>query len=158
MVFDMTCARLFSILSAQLGASVPGALLSARASFDSVMALILLTAVSTLILKSFGFKGAMLVAVLAAVTLISSYGDALREVSSVFSILSSDSDVSEYVNAALKVAGISYLSGISADICREIGETGAAKTVSVVTKLELILLSVPYVKEILNALISLLNS
>ena len=146
------------LLTVKTGGTDICALLSVSVGFDSVMALILLSAAAVLILKSFGFRGAPLVTVLLGVTLLSEYTELFGEISSVFSSLESAENVSEYVSAALKVVGISYLSGISADICREIGETGAAKIISVVTRLELVLFSLPYVKEILSSLLSLLGT
>ena len=126
-------------------------------SFDSVMAVLLLSMAAVVILKSFGFRGAPLVAILVTLVAISLYEGAISEIYGVFSYLGELSESEEYVNAALKVVGISYLSGISADVCREMGEGGIAKTVSLVTKLELLALCVPYIKEILAALLSLMQ-
>ena len=126
--------------------------------YNAALGTLLVCAASVLILKSFGFRGAPLVTVIAVITLISGYGNALLGVSDVFSELGAFSGLSEYVSAALKVVGISYLSGISSELCREIGEGGLAKAISTVTKLELVLLSLPYVKQILSSVLSLLDS
>lgn len=133
-------------------------LLRISVSFDSVLACLLLTAVSVLILKSFGFRGAPLVSVIAIVCIASYYSEALVSVGSLFGELSDTAEVGKYVSGALKIVGISYLSGLSRDVCIEIGESGIAKAVSVVTKLELLLLTVPYIKEILSSLLLLLSS
>ena len=134
------------------------ALLRVSVSFDGVIAFLLLAAVSVLILKSFGFRGAPLVSVIAIVSLVSYYSEALLSVSSLFGELSDTAEVGGYVSAALKIVGISYLSGISRDVCLEIGESGIARAVSVVTKLELVLVTVPFIKEILSSLLLLLSS
>lgn len=128
---------------------------SAASGFGSMMALLLLAAACVLILKNFGFRGAPLVAAVVSVSALSSYESAFSEIFGVFGYLAEVSEAGEYVAAALKVVGISYLSGISCDVCREIGESGIARTVSLITRLEVILVCLPYVKEILSSLVSL---
>ena len=123
--------------------------------FDSVMAMLLLSSATVLILKSFGFRGAPLVAVIVILSVLSLYESALVEMAGLFSYLGELSSGGEYIGTALKVVGISYLSGVSTDICREIGEGGIAKCISLVTKLELLTISAPYVKEILESLLAL---
>lgn len=123
--------------------------------FDSVMAMLLLSSATVLILKSFGFRGAPLVAVIVMLSVLSLYEGALVEMAGLFSYLGELSSGGEYIGTALKVVGISYLSGVSTDICREIGEGGIAKCISLVTKLELLTISAPYVKEILESLLAL---
>ena len=148
----------FSVLYSDSVSPPCAPLLRISVSFDGALAFLLLAAVSVLVLKSFGFRGAPLVSVIAIVSLVSYYSEALLSVSSLFGELSDTAEVGGYVSAALKIVGISYLSGISRDVCLEIGESGIAKAVSVVTRLELILLTVPYIKEILSALLLLLSS
>ena len=134
-----------------------GALLLATPRFDSAMAVLLLALASVVILKSFGFRGAPVVTVLALVVALSSYSALFSEISDTFSYIEGLSDVREYVSAVIKVVGISYLSGICSDVAREMGESGCAKAISVITKLELVLLSLPYIKQILFSVFSLLE-
>ena len=122
--------------------------------YNSVLGLLLLSAVSVLILKTFGFKGAPLVAIVAVTAALSHYKDVFSEISAVFSYIGDEFDSSEYISGAFKVVGISYLAGISSDCLREIGENGIAKCVGVVTKLELVVISLPYIKEILSSALS----
>ena len=126
--------------------------------FESVMALLLLSSSSVLILKSFGFRGAPLVGVIAALVAISSYASLLGEVSGIISELGAASGAGEYVRAALKVVGISYLSGISRDTVSELGESGIARCIGVITRLELLSVSAPFIKEMLSSLLSLMES
>lgn len=146
--------RFFAMAELCLGQSF-GLELQASGGFSSALGILLLGAVSALILKCFGFRGAPLVGVAALLLAVSCYGEALGEIFGIFSYLSDSSGASEYVSAALKVVGISYLSGISIDVCREIGEGGIAKGIALLTRLELILLSLPYIKEILSSVSSL---
>lgn len=126
--------------------------------FESVMALLLLGAASVLLLKSFGFRAAPLVAVIVMLTAVSLYEPALRESGEAVAYLGELSGAKEYTRAALKVVGVSYLSGISRDVVTELGEGGIAKGISLVTRLELLFISLPFIKEMLSALISLMES
>ncbi len=59
-------------------------------------------------------------------------------------------DASDAVSVAVKALGLSYLFGISADICRELGEQGIAKCVEVVGRVEIISLALPYFRQIIE--------
>ena len=126
-------------------------------SFESVMALLLIGCASVLLLKSFGFRAAPLVAVIVMLTAVSVYEPALRESGEVVAYLGELSGAKEYTSAALKVVGVSYLSGISRDVVTELGESGIAKSISLVTRLELLFISLPFIKEMLSALVSLME-
>jgi hypothetical protein len=128
------------------------------ASFESVMALMLVGTASVLVLSSFGSRAAPLVAVMVTLVAISLYEPAIREGGELISYLGELSGAKEYTRAALKVIGVSFLSGISKDVLTELGEVGIARSISLVTRLELFLISLPFVKEMLTALLSLLES
>ncbi len=70
--------------------------------------------------------------------------DFLRELGGV-------SGVSTYVTVLLKALGLAVLTQCCADICRECGEGGVAGGVELVGKLEILLLSLPLIREILEA-------
>ena len=57
----------------------------------------------------------------------------------------------------MKVVGIGYLGGISSDVCKEIGEAGVAKGISVAARLEILLISLPFVKDLLELSVSLIG-
>ena len=123
--------------------------------FDTALALLFLGAVSVFVLKSFGFRGAPIVALVSAISVLSLYEPALRESSELITYLGEVSGARDYTRAALKVVGVSYLSGISRDIVTELGEGGIAKCISLVTRLELLFISLPFIKEMLATAISL---
>jgi len=123
--------------------------------FTTVLGLLLLAAVSALILKVFGFRGAPLIAVIGGIVSLLYYSRAFSEMLELFSYIGSEADVGGCVTDAAKVVGISYLSGISSDTVREMGESGIARCIGIVTKLELTLLAMPYIKEMLSLCLSL---
>ncbi len=70
--------------------------------------------------------------------------DFLRELGAV-------AGISTYVTLLLKALGLAVLTQCCADICRECGEGGVASGVELVGKLEILLLSLPLIREILAA-------
>lgn len=125
--------------------------------FVGICVTVLLVAALSLILKVFGFKGAPVFAVLAFCALLSSFTDKINNAFSVFSDFSSIADISVYTEACMKVIGIGYLAGVSGDVCREIGENGAAKCINIFAKLELIAVCTPFMKELFESVISLVG-
>jgi stage III sporulation protein AD len=71
--------------------------------------------------------------------------------------IASGADLSEPVSVILKIIGLGYLFGISADICRELGEGGIAKALEVAGRVEIILLSVPDLIKTLNLGVGLIE-
>lgn len=168
MVFDMHLVRIFALNfrtcpTSFVSTLYSGILMNAgtrtegMGSFSSTLGVLMLAAVSVLILKSFGFRGAPLVAAVGIAAALSLYGSSFSEIFGTFSYLGGIADISGYLTSLVKVVGISYLAGISMDICREIGEGGVAKCISLITKLELILIALPYIEEIFDTVLSLLS-
>lgn len=126
---------------------------------DFVFALgfLMLLAASILILKAFGFKGAPVVVSLALVFFASEYSGKLGELLSLFSELEAVSGLGEYLSSALKIIGIGYLGGISSDVCRELGEGGVAKSITLVTRAELIAVTVPFLSELLELMLGIIG-
>ena len=122
-------------------------------SFESLMGALLLLASALLLLKNFGFKGAGVVAAFAPIVVMSTLGDKLSYVFGTYSELISIADISEYISCSLKVVGIGYLGGIGADVCRELGEGGIAKCITVAARAELLVIATPHVMEVVYMLL-----
>ena len=119
--------------------------------FVKACILVLLAASLSVLLKNFGFKGAPVFIAAVFCAIVSSYGEAFMESVSLLEYVADAADISKYSEACVKVIGIGYLSGISADTCREIGEAGAARCIGIFAKLELIALTIPFIKEIFDS-------
>ncbi len=119
------------------------------------MSLVLL--VSALLLRSFGWRGAPVFAVIASVFLLAEAGEGLAYIfeSMNFSVYSSE--LEPPIKAALKIMGIGYLFGICADICRELGEGGIAKSVEIVGRVEIIAVVIPFLREIIKVGVELIE-
>ncbi len=125
--------------------------------FSSAIAVLLLIAALSLILKNFGFRGAPVFVSVALVFVISCFDEGFITIKNTYTELISYADIGEYSSAAMKVVGIGYLSGISSDICREIGENGVAKCIAVISKLEIIGIAAPFLCQVVSLCAELLG-
>ena len=113
--------------------------------------------ISAFILRSFGWKGTPVFAVICSVILIGEASHFLGNIFGSVSFLYSDTRICDGISAALKVLGLGYLFGISADICRELGESGIAKSLEVVGRVEIIAVAVPFWKKIIETGVELMG-
>ena len=125
-------------------------------AFLSLLGLLTMLAASLLILKCFGFKGAPVVSAIAMIALSSML---FEKLSSAVSFLDGLRDLtkSKYVDSAIRIIGIGYLGGIGADVCRELGEGGAARCITLASRLELIAIALPYISEIFSSVTELMR-
>lgn len=65
--------------------------------------------------------------------------------------LTEESSASEYAGVLLRALGIAVLTQSCSDICKECGESGIAGGVELIGKVEILLLSLPLIREILSA-------
>ena len=116
-----------------------------------IIALGILLSLMALLLRGFGFRGIGAFAALATVTLVSlvigelSYFSDLFGYSKLFS-----GEAMEYVSAIVKIVGSGYIFGVGADICRELGENGIANGVAVAGRVEIFVITLPFLKKILD--------
>ena len=112
---------------------------------------------SAFLLKNFGWKGAPVFAAVAAILFITEAQDTLNFVFSSIEKIGSEAKIDNALASAIKVLGLGYLFGICADICRELGESGIAKAVEVVGRVEIIAVVIPYFEEIIKVGIGLIK-
>lgn len=115
-----------------------------------IFGLALIGAFMTFILKAFGWKGAPLVAVASIIVLTGIIIERFESVQVVFETLAKQEGMAESCEYLLKILGIGYVSGISADICRELGEGGVASVIATVARIESLIIILPLVIEIMT--------
>lgn len=71
-------------------------------------------------------------------------------------VSSMDNSFSAYISVLLKALGIASAVQITADICRDAGESSVASKVELAGKAEILLISLPMVKELLTTAYALL--
>lgn len=101
------------------------------------------------ILKSLGSRTAVIFSALCTVLVLL---EAVSGASGIFSSLASlmDGEYTDSIAVCLKVIGVGYIFGSAAEVCRLLSEEGVAKGVETVGRVEIILLVLPFVKEIIG--------
>ena len=56
----------------------------------------------------------------------------------------------------LKMVGVGYAFGVCSDVCRELGETSLSGVVALLGRVEILVLSVPFVKRIIECSVELI--
>jgi len=125
--------------------------------FESLLGFLLVAASALLILRTLGYRGVPVIAAMIPVLLLGSVMERLGDAAGIFGGLPLPEELSEYTAAAFRVVGIGYLGGIGADACRELGEGGIAKCINLAVRAELIIISLPYIAEIVLTLIGFIN-
>ena len=111
----------------------------------------LILTLMAVLLRSFGFKGAGVFAAFSLTVLLSFFVGEWAALSELFGYAATlDGEGAEYVGAIVKIIGVGYIFGISADICRELGEGGISSGVVLVGRAEMVAIALPYFKRILD--------
>jgi len=120
-------------------------------------ALGVLMAVMGFLLSELGFRGKRLFSVLCAVLILATVGEGIAELFGIMTELEAASGASEAVACAMKIVGASYLFGVCADIASEMGEGGIASALGAAYRVELLLLVLPYLRELVTAAAELIS-
>ena len=123
-----------------------------------IVAMGILLSLMALLLRGFGFRGIGVFTAIAAVSLVSLVLGELSSLRELFgySELFTD-EAMQYVGAMVKIVGAGYIFGICADICRELGENGVANGVLVAGRVEIFVITLPFLKKILDFGVELLR-
>ena len=115
-----------------------------------VSALALLCSASAFMLRGFGWRGVPVFAAICSLGLLSFVIPYIREMSSFISSISSSQNLLSSVSAVLKIIGVGYLAGITADVCRDLELPGAANAVVLVGRIEIVAIVTPFFSEIIR--------
>ena len=109
-----------------------------------------LSLVCAFILKSLSYKGApVFSAICILIILARAFGALCGIIPELLSIADSVEGL-EIIKLSLKIVACGYLFGICADLCREMGENGIAKALDLSSRVEIIIMLLPYFGEIIR--------
>lgn len=117
----------------------------------------LLLAITAVLLKDLGWRGAAVFSTFALVVLLSLCTDEIVKLSGVLSALATTSALSDAASGVLKISGVGFLMGAAADVCRELGESGIARGVTLAGRLEMLCIALPFLEEIVALGVELLK-
>ena len=107
-------------------------------------------AVILFLLRELGVRCAAVISALSMLLIlfrsVGRYGDALGALMPMIDGIVADGALADM----LKVTGMTYLFGISSDACAELGAQGVARALDAVGRVEIMLVALPYVKEIIE--------
>lgn len=113
-------------------------------------ALALTALVSSQLLRELGWRGVSAFAVCVSVAVASSVLPRVVEVAELFGSFSTELGVDDVARDVLKIVGIGYLSGIVADVCRDMGEGSIASSVLTVGRVEMLAIAAPSFFEVIR--------
>ncbi|MBE6634958.1 MAG: hypothetical protein E7617_01985 [Ruminococcaceae bacterium] len=126
-------------------------------SFNGTLLILILSAVLAVIMKGLGFRGASIFTALIYLVLVRNAVAMLSEISGVMRLFASESGAEKYITAAARVIGVGYLGYAASEVCRELGENGISGAILTATRMEMILSSLPFIKEIFNIAVDLIG-
>ncbi len=117
----------------------------------AIMAIVIITLV-----KELGWRGAPLIAVGALIFAIGLILPLLTRAKGYYNSFASSLGISDIAITVLKIVGIGYIAGIVCELCREMGEGLIARSVALVGRIEIIMMSAPYFLEVVKLGVSLI--
>lgn len=117
----------------------------------------LLGAILSALLGELGFKSRKLLSVLTAIILLSALKDNIEVFIEKIVGLSESAGIGDACSCALKAVGLGYVFGFASDLCCELGEVGVGKAMTVVGKVEILLVSLPYFEKTVSLGLELLK-
>lgn len=123
-------------------------------AWGKVLAYAFITLFLGVVLKELGFKGTRLVMLLGTLSLLCISVTYIGEVIAMLPAVGEDGK--EYAVVMLKMVGVGYAFGVCSDVCRELGETSLSGVVALLGRVEILVLSVPFVKRIIECSVELI--
>lgn len=116
-----------------------------------ILALCIVAVVAVLFLRQYKPEYAIIVAAAAGVVMLFMLFAGIRSsVRSFYGLFGDNAQVSYYFKVALKALGISYLTGFTADMCRDFGQSSMAAKAELAGKFAIFLLAVPLLEALLE--------
>ena len=112
-------------------------------SFTAVLGVAVLASLAAFSLREMGWRAVPLFSLLAVLLLLSEAWGAVRTLAPTLSPLFEHEAVRESAALCVRLVGVGYLTSLTADACRDLGEGGIARAVEGVGRIELLVLVVP---------------
>lgn len=122
-----------------------------------VCAIALTAGILGLILKELGFSGSRLVSVCTLVGVMLFAISRLGEVRTELLGIERLGGVGGLTKDIMKIIGVGYLFGICSDICLDLGESMLSKGLLTAGRIEIIILTIPTLKEIMKMAVEILK-
>ena len=115
----------------------------------------LFIAFMSFMLRSLGYEGARLISVVGTVSLLCAVVLGVGRLMESLPGELLSGKVATVAEVSLRIMGVGYVFGIVADICRELGEVGLANAAEGLGRVEILMLSVPYITEVVGSAVKM---
>lgn len=115
-----------------------------------ICALALIGALSFFILSELKWRAAPVLALICFIGLLTLAQPYAKELGGAVGAIADSAGVSESAVAVMKIVGVGYLAGITADVCAELGVPRIGSAVTLVARIEIIAVAAPYFAGILK--------
>jgi hypothetical protein len=124
---------------------------------STVAATGLLLAIVAYLLSQLGFRGVRAFTALSITAILllvaSSVGKSFGELG----VLFEGSEMEEAIKTALKITLVGYVFGFASDTAAELGEGGISSAIILGGRIEMILVALPYIKDVINTALELVT-
>lgn len=110
----------------------------------------LLLAVSAFALRELGWRGVPVFVTLGALLLLGEAISSAEGLIRLFLHLGEETGLTDTVRTVLKILGLGYLTSLTAETCRALGEGAVASAVVTAGRLSILLLAVPFFEKLLT--------
>lgn len=122
----------------------------------TVCAMAVLLAFCAFSLREFGWRGAPLFCLIAALALLSQEAGHFGELVGLLGDIRLAEECEEAAGATLKILGVGYASRLCTDVCSELGEMGLSRAVQTVFQIEILWIALPFLRRLLTISLSVL--
>ena len=116
----------------------------------------LMLAVVSYLLSQLGFRGIRAFVALGIVALLLIISASASNLFSTVGKLSLYEGVADISKSALKIVFVGYVFGFSSDVATELGENGIASALMIGARVEMLLIALPYIKDIIKLALELI--
>lgn len=102
------------------------------------------------LLKSMGFGSVGLITTLSALLILSAVSGGFADIFGSLASFSQGAGITEAAKSALRVVGLGYIFGFTAEICTSLGESFVASVVTTAGRVEMFLVALPYIKRVVE--------
>lgn len=102
------------------------------------------------LLQGLGYKSKGLFATLGAILILSALTGGLSDIFGGIMSLASTAGITEAARSALRVVGLGYVFGFTAEICSSLGESLIASAVTAAGRVQIFLVAYPYIEKVVK--------
>ena len=117
----------------------------------------LISVLLSVLLSSLGFKSKGLFVTLAALLMLSALADGIKETFEDVLSLTAMAGITDAAKSALRVVALGYVFSFTSEICLSLGEPLIASVVTAAGRLEILVVTFPYIEKIVGIGVELLS-